>query len=193
ADPARLLRKDGAAPGDVLVLTKPLGTGLILSGRRSGAANDACVDGAVASMLRLNRRASEILVDAGVRGATDVTGFGLLGHAGEMARASGTRFLIESTALPALPGALELVAEGIETTGARDNRRSVDDILDIGDLVEPARLALALDPQTSGGLLAAIPRPALEDLLERFAAAGIEASVVGRVETGPRGPGLAIV
>src|SRR5206468_10886122 len=91
AAPERLLRKGGAQPGDALVLTKPLGTGLLVSGRRKGLTSDANLDRAIHSMRRLNRRAAELLVDHGVRGATDVTGFGLLGHGLEMARASGTR------------------------------------------------------------------------------------------------------
>ena len=125
ASPDRLLRKGGAQPGDVLLLTKPLGTGLLVSGRRRGLTSDADLDAAVDSMRRLNRAASEVLVEHGVRGATDVTGFGLLGHGLEMARASGTRFVFEAAALPALDGALDLARAGVETGGAAHNRRFV--------------------------------------------------------------------
>ena len=185
ADPERLLRKGGARPGDALVLTKPLGTGLIVSGRRRGAAGQASLDGAIHSMLRLNRAAAEVLVAERVRGATDVTGFGLLGHAGEMARASGTSFVVEAAAIPALPGALEAAAAGVETDGASHNRRSVADILAVDPEVAPARLALAFDPQTSGGLLAAVPPGRLEAVLAALRAAGVEPAVVGRVEQAP--------
>src|SRR6185295_19068966 len=102
AAPDRLLRKGGARPGDVLLLTKPLGTGLLESGRRRGLTSDGDLQAAIDSMRRLNRRAAEVLVDHGIRGATDVTGFGLLGHGLEMARASGTTFALEAAALPAL-------------------------------------------------------------------------------------------
>ena len=105
AHPDRLLRKGGARPGDILLLTKPLGTGLLVSGSRQGRTSASDLAGAIDGMRRLNRAAADALVAAGIRAATDVTGFGLLGHGLEMARASGTRFVFEAAALPALPGA----------------------------------------------------------------------------------------
>jgi selenide,water dikinase len=180
--PDRLLRKGGAQPGDVLLLTKRLGTGLLVSGSRQGRTSASDLAGAIDGMRVLNRAASEVLVNLGVRGATDVTGFGLLGHGLEMARASGTRFVFEAAALPALPGALELAAAGVETAGATHNRRFVADSLDIGVGVSPELVTLAHDPQTSGGLLAAVP----PDLVDQVDAALDRASVqhcrVGRVE-----------
>ena len=107
-------------------------------------------------MRTLNRAASEVLVARGVRAATDVTGFGLLGHGLEMARAVGARFVFEAAALPALPGALELAAAGVETGGAAHNRRFVAPALHVGAEVAPELVTLAHDPQTSGGLLAAV-------------------------------------
>ena len=192
ADPDRLLRKDGARPGDVLVLTKRLGTGLIVSGRRRGRVDDAVFDGAVRSMLRLNRAAAEVLVAEGVRGATDVTGFGLLGHACEMARTSRTAFVIDAASLPALPGALGQAAAGLETDGARHNRRSIDDILVVDPHVELPRLTLALDPQTSGGLLAAVAPARLEAVLAGLRGAGVDPAVVGHVDESPS-PKLGLV
>jgi selenide,water dikinase len=189
AHPDRLLRKGGARPGDRLVLTKPLGTGLLVSGRRSGLTSDTWLDAAIASMRRLNRAASEVLVRHEVRGATDVTGFGLLGHAAEMARASGTRFVIEARSLPALPGALEVARAGVETGGAGHNRRAVAALLEVGEGLDPAVVALAFDPQTSGGLLAAVPEASLARVLADLGAAGIEPVVVGRVEAASA-PGL---
>ena len=193
AHPDRLLRKGGARPGDILVLTKPLGTGLLVSGRRQGVTDDVDLAAAIDGMRALNRTASEVLVAHDVRGATDVTGFGLLGHALEMARASGTQFSFEASALPALRGALELAAAGVETGGAAHNRRFVAPALDLGD-VRAAVVALAHDPQTSGGLLAAIPRERLEAIGSALAGAGAEQWVVGRVEAVEpgRAPGVAL-
>jgi selenide,water dikinase len=182
ASPDRLLRKGGAAPGDVLLLTKPLGTGLLVSGRRQGTTSDADLAAAVDSMRRLNRQAAEVLVEHGVRGATDVTGFGLLGHGLEMARASGTRFVLNARSLPALDGALELARAGVETGGAAHNRRFVAPALTVGEGVPEDVLTLAHDPQTSGGLLAAVPAGRAGAVSEALRAAGVEAWIVGRVE-----------
>ena len=131
AHPDRLLRKGGARPGDRLLLTKPLGTGILVSGARQGRTSGADLATAIEGMRRLNRAASQALVASGVRTATDVTGFGLLGHGLEMARASGTRFVFEAAGLPALPGALDLAAAGVETDGASHNRRYVAASLDV--------------------------------------------------------------
>ena len=157
AHPERLLRKGGAQPGDVLLLTKPLGTGLLVSGARQGRTSPAHLAQAVDQMRVLNRAASEVLSAHGVRAATDVTGFGLLGHGLEMARASGARFVFDADALPALDGALELARAGVETGGAAHNRRFVAPELALASGVRPELVALAHDPQTSGGLLAAVP------------------------------------
>ncbi|HEY7970925.1 MAG TPA: selenide, water dikinase SelD [Candidatus Limnocylindrales bacterium] len=194
AHPDKLLRKGGATPGDTLVLTKPLGTGLLVSGSRQGKVSPDDLDGAIAQMRTLNRVSSEVLVASGVRGATDVTGFGLLGHGLEMARASGTRFVFDAAALPALPGALELGAAGVETGGAAHNRRYVGPALELGGDVSPERAVLAHDPQTSGGLLAAIAPERVADVRRALADAGVEHWVVGRVETVAAGaePGVAL-
>ena len=125
AHPDRLMRKGGARPGDRLVLTKRLGTGVLVSGHRQGRTSDATSPRRSTACAASTGRASDALVGAGVRTATDVTGFGLLGHGLEMARASGARFAFEAAALPALPGALELAAAGVETGGAAHNRRFV--------------------------------------------------------------------
>ena len=122
AHPDKLLRKGGAKPGDVLVLTKRLGTGVLVSGARQGRTSDADLAVAIEQMRTLNRAASEVLVREGVAAATDVTGFGLLGHGLEMARGSRTRFVFDVSSLPALPGALDLAMAGVETGGAANNR-----------------------------------------------------------------------
>jgi len=138
---------------------------------------------AVARVLRPGGLAS-ILVANRVAAATDVTGFGLLGHGLEMARASRGRFVFESERLPALPGALELAAAGIETGGAAHNRRFVRDELEVGATVSDELVTLAHDPQTSGGLLAAIPGDGVDGVVERLDQAGIRSWRVGRVEEG---------
>jgi selenide,water dikinase len=203
AHPDRLLRKGGAQPGDVLVLTKPLGTGLLVSGRRGGRTTDAWLAAAIVSMRCLNRVASEVLVRHGIRGATDVTGFGLLGHAAEMVRASGSRFVVELASLPTLDGALEIAAAGVETAGAGHNRRSVAPLLepataaggesrtgidatDGADTMRRALEAVAYDPQTSGGLLAAVAPGSIDAVLADLRAACVEPAVVGRVEASDR-------
>ncbi len=182
AHPERLLRKGGARPGDALVLTKRLGTGLLVSGSRQGRADPADLAAAIDQMRVLNRAASEILVRHRLTAATDVTGFGLLGHGLEMARASGTTLAFEAAALPALRGALDLAAAGVETGGAAHNRRFVAPAL-VVDRDVPARLVtLAHDPQTSGGLLAAVPPDRLDAVRAELDAEGIEHWVVGQVE-----------
>jgi selenide,water dikinase len=189
AHPDRLLRKAGALPGDRLLLTKALGTGLIVSGRRRGLTSDDDVATAIDSMRRLNRSASEVLATHGVKAATDVTGFGLLGHAAEMARASAAGgeevgFVIDAASLPALPGALDVARAGVETGGAAHNRRAVADLLSIDPGVAPEIVALAYDPQTSGGLLAAIPEPIVDAVGRDMDAGAVEHSWIGRVEVG---------
>jgi selenide,water dikinase len=192
--PDRLLRKGGARTGDTLLLTKRLGTGLLVSGSRQGRTAAPDLDAAIDQMRALNRVASEVLVAQDATGATDVTGFGLLGHGLEMARASGTRFAFEAAALPALSGALDLARAGVETGGAAHNRRFVAASLSVGDGVTPELVTLAHDPQTSGGLLAAVAPDRLAAVRAALDAAGVEHWVVGRVEAVPDGasPGVAL-
>ena len=191
AAPHRLLRKGGARAGDLLVLTKPLGTGLLVSGRRRGLTSDRNLDAAIDSMRTLNRRAAEVLVEHELVGATDVTGFGLLGHGLEMARASGTRFVFDAAGLPALDGAMALARAGVETGGAAHNRRYVAPALAVAPGVTEEAVTLAHDPQTSGGLLAAVAADAAPDVLRDLQAAGVPAWMVGRVETADV-PGVAL-
>jgi selenide,water dikinase len=184
AHPDRLLRKGGARAGDTLLLTKRLGTGLLVSGHRQGRTSGADFDAATDQMRTLNKAASEVLVAGGVRGATDVTGFGLLGHGIEMARASETRFTFDAAALPALDGALELAAAGVETGGAAHNRRFVSGSLEVVPGVVPELVTLAHDPQTSGGLLAAVAPGSVEAIERALDDAGVDHWRVGRVEAG---------
>lgn len=192
AHPDRLFRKGGARPGDVLLLTKRLGTGLLVSGRRGGRTTDAQLDAATAQMATLNRTAAEVFAAHAIRGATDVTGFGLLGHGLEMARASGTIFAFDAATLPALDGALDVARTGIETGGAAHNRRFVLPSLAIGGGVSPEIVALAHDPQTSGGLLATVPGTSLSAVESDLADHGVTSWRVGRVEDTGNGPGVRI-
>jgi selenide,water dikinase len=191
AHPDQLLRKGGAKPGDALVLTKRLGTGLLVSGARQGRTSETDLATAIEGMRTLNRAASEVLVAHGIRAATDVTGFGLLGHGYEMARASGTRFVFDAAALPLLPGALNLAAAGVETGGAAHNRRFVAGALTVGPGVTPEFVALGHDPQTSGGLLAAVPADRVEAVEAALDQASIERWWIGRVDAGDAGVALA--
>jgi selenide,water dikinase len=184
AHPDRLLRKGGATPGDVLLLTKRLGTGLLVSGARQGRTAPDDLQVAIDQMRALNRSAGEVLVAAGLRGATDVTGFGLLGHGLEMARASASRFVFDARSLPALQGALALADAGVETGGAAHNRRFVAPALTLGLDVSPSLVVLAHDPQTSGGLLAAVPAADLDRVRSALEAANVDSWIVGRVEPG---------
>jgi len=190
AHPDKLLRKGGAQPDDGLLLTKRLGTGVLVSGHRQGRTSEADLSAAVDSMRTLNRAASEALVESGLAAATDVTGFGLLGHGLEMARASGTRFVFDTASLPALPGALELARGGVETGGASHNRRFVAPSLTVAAGISPELVTLAHDPQTSGGLLAAVPADRRGAIDAALAAAGVECWWIGRVESGE---GVALV
>ncbi|MFL5714273.1 MAG: selenide, water dikinase SelD [Chloroflexota bacterium] len=193
AHPDRLLRKGGAEPGDRLLVTKPLGTGLLVSGHRQGLTSDDDLQAAIDLMRRLNRAAADVLVASSVRAATDVTGFGLLGHGLEMARASGTVFAFNATALPALPGAIEVAMAGVETGGSAHNRRFVGASLDTGGDIAPETLALAFDPQTSGGLLAAVPQVLVPTVGDGLDAAGVEHWWVGQVERDPNADGAVAI
>jgi selenide,water dikinase len=190
AHPDRLLRKGGARPANTLLLTKRLGTGLLVSGRRSGRTSDAHLGAAINQMRTLNRAAAEVLTSNGIRGATDVTGFGLAGHALEMARASGCRLVLDTAALPALEGALDLARAGVETGGAGHNRRFTAPSLEVAAGVAPELVALAHDPQTSGGLLAAVPPDRLDAVEATLVEAGVLAWRVGSVEEGEAGIAL---
>jgi selenide,water dikinase len=178
--PGRVWAKSGALAGDVLVLSKPLGTGIVLA----GAADDD-KRAAIAGMKTLNRAAAEALTAIGPHAVTDVTGFGLFGHGWEMADRSGARLVLEAERLPLYPGARAAADGGTRTGGDARNRAYLEGHVTVGEAVHPSLEALAYDPQTSGGLLAAVPAPAADQL----AAAGF--TVIGRVEAGD--PGVSLV
>jgi selenide,water dikinase len=151
--PKRILSKAGLRRGDILYLTKPLGTGMILSAAKNHRDGEGWVVSAIESMLRLNRHPSHLAARAGVRAATDVTGFGLLGHLWEMASRSGVAVEITSSSVPFLPGARDCSASGVHTGGEGRNRDWVGTNATVAPSVDPDTAALLFDPQTSGGLL----------------------------------------
>jgi selenide,water dikinase len=181
--PDRVWRNGGALPGDVLVLTKPLGTGLVTTAAKAELADPNHLATAMRWMGTLNREAAEILRGLGPHAVTDVTGFGLVGHAAEMAEASDLAIELELSALPQLPGAYQAAGTGLVPAGAGKNRDSVSTVLEIADGADPLLVDLSLDPQTSGGLLAAVPADAADTLLRRLPAGAI----VGRCVEGPAG------
>jgi selenide,water dikinase len=165
-----------------------------VSGSRSGKVASADLDAAINQMRTLNRAAAESLGRHGTSGATDVTGFGLLGHGLEMARASGARLAFDAAALPALDGALDAARAGVETGGAAHNRRYTAPALAVASGVARELVTLAHDPQTSGGLLAAINASALDAVEADLARSGVPFWRVGVVEALAEGevPGVAL-
>jgi len=181
-DPTRIVANAGAQPGDRLLLTKPLGTGILAFAAQIGRAPAGSLEAAAHSMATLNRRAAELMLDHGVHAATDVTGFGLMGHLAAMAAASQVDVVVEWDELPLLPGVLACLAAGILPGGAERNRESSADALEAGPGVTPAMLDVCFDPQTSGGLLVALAEADAERLLAALHAEGMsDARLMGRV------------
>ena len=174
--------KAGARDGDALLLTKPLGTGIVLQAVRDGVAPEGALETAVAAMRTLNAAAAEALRPLRPNAVTDVTGFGLLGHAYELGSRSGVRVELEAEALPALPGALELASDGVRTGGDRRNRDFAGPHVE--SVADEAAEALAYDPQTAGGLLVSLPQDRAAVAQAALEAAGISAARIGRVVAG---------
>ncbi len=185
-DPLRIVRNSEMRPRDRLVLTKPLGLGVISTAIKAGRADAATVARAVDVMTTLNAAASEAMVEAGVRAATDVTGFGLLGHLHIALRASGASAVIDAAAVPFIPGAVRLALDGMIPGGTRSNRTFVAPFTDWADLEEVEQFLLA-DAQTSGGLLMAVAGELLDGLVAGLAARGVTAAVIGEVGDGAAG------
>ena len=183
-DPDRILTKGGARPGDQLVLTKPLGTGVISTAIKRDAASPLQITAATDTMVRLNRDAARLAVTHGVQSATDVTGFGLLGHLNEMATASSVKAIVDHRSVPFLPGVADLAAEGLVPAGSTRNLAAVEPVTDFGT-VEPVFRVLLADAQTSGGLLMAVPPARVAELIEALGEAGsLAAAVVGEISAG---------
>ncbi len=179
AKPAELWTKGAVRPGDRLVLTKPLGVGVIATAQKRDRARPADYDAAVQSMLRLSRDAVEPLHAVGVRACTDVTGFALLGHASEMAERSGVTLRLDAPTLPLLPGAEEYADAGLVPGGTKRNEQAFGGRVILVGNVPAARLRVLYTPETSGGLLAAVPPERVGQLVERLQARGVGAALVG--------------
>jgi selenide,water dikinase len=185
-DPNKVARNSGARPGDVIILTKPIGTGVISTGIKKAKADDIIVRESVDTMLTPGKHAAEAMREFGVQGATDVTGFSLLGHAWELACASDVTIAIDSAAVPLLQGALELANQGMLTSGDKTNREYVGGDVSIADSVDADVVKLLFDPQTAGGMLIAIEENRSQALLNRLKENYSRASQIGNVVS--RGP-----
>ncbi|MGA8663020.1 MAG: selenide, water dikinase SelD [Candidatus Cybelea sp.] len=183
-DPQRIVTNAGARIGDALVLTKPLGTGILTTARKRGSIASEELDEAVTAMTTLNDGAAEAMLAAGAHAATDITGFGLLGHAENMARASRVRLIFDSPAVPFMKRVLELIAGGVVPGGTRHNAQTHATFTDFAPSVpEEVRIGLS-DAQTSGGLLISIARENLPLLVRELSDRSTMAAVVGEVRSG---------
>jgi selenide,water dikinase len=189
AHPDRLLTNTGLRAGQDVILTKALGVGVLTTAIKSGRATDQQAAEAVASMVRLNDVGARLALAAGATGATDVTGFGLLGHLGRMALESGVVVTIEFAAVPFLPGAVDLAADGVMPGGSRRNLAWALDFVDVGDHPELHQLLLA-DAQTSGGLVFGVDPSATAEVLAELVATGHQAARIGHAASGI--PGLVL-
>ena len=180
-DPNKVATNSGARPGDVIILTKPIGTGVISTGIKKARVSDSVVAGSVETMLTPGKYAAEAMREFGVKAATDVTGFALLGHAWEMACASKVTIEIDASAVPLLEGALDLASQGMLTSGDKTNREYVGADVEIAPSVDPNLIKLLFDPQTAGGMLIAIAEDKAGALLNVLSRNYTQAGVIGRV------------
>lgn len=176
--PSHVVSNAGAQPGDYLILTKPIGTGAIVTGIKNGVANDESIQAAMKAMTTSARAASIAMQGAGASACTDVTGFGLLGHAYELAKASNVCLNIEASSVPLLPNVLDLISKGMLTRGDKNNRNYVGDTVAIADDVSPHMESALFDPQTAGGLLISISPSSAETLTSEIEGAVI----IGRIK-----------
>lgn len=177
-DPTKVITNAKAKAGDVLVLTKPIGTGAISTGIKRGVARASTIEAAMKAMTTTASAASEAMQRAGAHACTDITGFGLLGHAYEMARASKVTVVIEANHVPLLPDVLELISQGMLTRGDKNNRVYVGDTIEIASHISREMQSALYDPQTAGGLLISIAREGAEELVREIK----EAVIIGEVK-----------
>ncbi len=192
AHPSQIVATKGAMPGDCLVLTKALGTGIVTTAIKRGTATPEETASVIASMKTLNAAAARAMVRVGVHACTDVTGFGLLGHLSEMLTYSGVGAILDASALPFLPGAVTHAEQGVDTGGGRATASFLGERVTFSPDVPQAVRTLCCDPQTSGGLLMAISPDRLDLLLTQLEMEGVPIrAVIGKVTNGP--PGCAVV
>jgi len=184
-DPRRMLSTAGARPGDALVLTKPLGTGILATALKGEVLSEDELQEAIAGMQTLNRAASKAMLEVGASACTDITGFGLLGHASELAEASGVCVVLEVEALPVYPQVREMAAMGLIPAGSYRNREFYQPRLTAPDAVRREQLDLLADPQTSGGLLIAIAADSCPSLLAELEQRGSRGWTIGHIEASP--------
>ncbi len=182
--PDAVVTRKGARPGDALLLTKPIGTAIVLTAAEEDIAAPEDLQVAVDNMLRLNRHPSHLACDVGVHAMTDVTGFALLGHAAELAEGGGVGLVIRAGEVPLLPGTLEYAEKGIGTGGGARNRESLSEQVDIDPSISEEMIQALFDPQTSGGLLIALPEEAASRLDALLNADGWDCWRVGEVVAG---------
>ena len=181
-NPKHVITNSGAQLGDALILTKPIGTGAISTAIKRGIASSAAVEASMRSMTISAATASKKMQEVGAHACTDITGFGLLGHAYEMARASKVCLVIEAERVPLLPDVLDLISQGMLTRGDKNNRVYVGDTIEIKNYLSSEIQSALFDPQTAGGLLISIAPEKAEELVS-----GIDGAVIiGRVEDNPR-------
>jgi len=181
--PKKILANAGAKPGDALILTKALGTGVISTAIKKGKAEQAWIDAAVQSMTTLNKQAANLIDEKNYRvhAMTDITGFGLIGHAREMALAGNVALRLLSKEIPALPGALECIRAEFIPGGLNNNREFAECIVSYEASIDPELKTLLFDPQTAGGLLISIAETDSEEFVFDLQAAGVPASYIGNV------------
>ena len=187
-DPYKIITNANCKAGDQLFLTKPLGTGAITTGIKSNAVDPELEKIVTAQMAQLNRKASELMVEFGATAATDITGFGLLGHVYEMAAASGVTIQIFSDQLPLMPHAIELAEAGMVPAGGKANRKFLEGKVDFAGTVDENVTIIMCDPQTSGGLLIAIPAGRADDFAGQLRERKIFGQLIGQAETAGRWP-----
>jgi selenide,water dikinase len=198
--PDRIITNSGACAGDSLILTKPIGTGVITSAMKNGKASPGEAEAALKSMLTLNKAASKIMLETpagggtGVNACTDITGFGLLGHAMEMAKASSVNMIIESGKVRFLPGAIELVGnKKNRPKNIKANMDFLEEDISTGPDLDREIFTLLFDPQTSGGLLMSLPDSGARQLLDALGGAGVEGSIIGTVVEREEGPPIRVL
>lgn len=180
--PDRVMKNSDSKPGDILILTKPLGTGILNTAIKGGLLDDSVTNTLIESMATLNKRAAEIMSDYPVNAVTDVTGFGLAGHAYEMAEGSGNTIVLDTSSLPLLPMTYDMAQMGIVPAGAYRNRDWIGCGAAAVEGVDLALTDILFDPQTSGGLLISIPEKEGQMLLEALKKELPDSAIVGRVE-----------
>ena len=186
--PAKVILNTGARVGDKLLLTKPLGTGIINTALKGGLADEGAVSRVIECMVTLNRKASELMMEVDVHACTDVTGFGLLGHACEMIEGTDVAMVIHSDRVPFFPEAKELAEMGLVPGGLHRNREFRINMVEIDPQVPDYMADILFDPQTSGGLLISVPGQEADVLLQRMHEEGIEeAALIGEITAEPKG------